>query len=153
MTQSNPRVFLDTSVIIAAVLSETGGARKLFQLGEIGLLHLAIGPSVLRECEAVVKRKAPATLPGLAKLLDLGAVEITKAAESSSIEQARVLVSYVPDAAVLAEAMQAAPDWFVTHDKTHFLRVDTDTLEFQIGTPGDLIQSLAAGFAQAPPSP
>jgi hypothetical protein len=33
------------------------------------------------------------------------------------------------------------PDWFVTHDKEHFLKSrSTIKLPFEIGTPGDLIQ-------------
>ena len=54
MTPKNHRVFLDTSVIFAAVLSPTGGARKLFLLGEAGLLQLVVGPTVLNECQDVV---------------------------------------------------------------------------------------------------
>ena len=45
--------------------------------------------------------------------------------------------------ALLAEAIQAKPDWFVTHDKEHFLKSRyRDHLPFTIGTPGDLIQSI-----------
>lgn len=52
-----PKVFLDTSVIIAAVLSRTGGARELFYLGEAAILQPRVGENVLRECEAIVQRK------------------------------------------------------------------------------------------------
>ena len=76
MTKRTHRVFLDTSVIFSAVLSETGGARKLFRLGEAGMLQLIIGRNVLRECEQVVRRKAPESLPTLAYLLELGGIEI-----------------------------------------------------------------------------
>ena len=56
MKQKNPRVFLDTSVIIAAVLSQGGGARKLFLLAEAGIFTLVVGPTVLQECDQVVQR-------------------------------------------------------------------------------------------------
>jgi hypothetical protein len=65
------RIFLDTSVIFAAVLSEIGRARKLFKLGEAGVLQHIVGSNVLRECEVVVRHKAPTTLPTLAYLLDV----------------------------------------------------------------------------------
>lgn len=56
---------------------------------------------------------------------------------------ARTFVGYLPDARVLAEAIQAKPDWFVTHDKEHFLRTQFDMdLPFRIGTPGDLLQTI-----------
>jgi predicted nucleic acid-binding protein len=148
MMKSSRRIFLDTSVIFAAVLSETGGARVLFRLGEAGVLKLIVGSNVLRECEAVVWRKAPDSLPRLAYLLELGLVEIATISPDDFIEQARSIVSYEPDAVVLAEAIGAEPDWFITHDKAHFLNANPGFgLAFRIGTPGDLLQSLEDEFS------
>lgn len=147
MTPKSHKVFLDTSVVFAAVFSPTGGARKLFQLGEAGILKLCIGPNVLRECDEVVRRKTPASLPILAQLLELGRVETTPAPDGKLVESARSIVGYEPDAHVLAEAISAQPDWFVTHDKQHFLkeRKESDVF-FHIGTPGDLIQAIKDDF-------
>ena len=143
------RIFLDTSVIFSAVLSDTGGARKLFRLGEAGVIQIIVGPNVLRECEEVLRRKVPASLPTLAYLLELGLVEIASHPADDFIEQAQAIVAYQPDAYVLAEAIGAEPDWFVTHDKEHFLKIRQDTrLPFQVGTPGDLIQYLENEFTQ-----
>ena len=143
MTLKNRKVFLDTSVIFAAVPSPTGGARKLFQLGEAGMLKLVIGPNVLRECDEVVRRKVPSSLPALAQLLSLGQVGTTIPPTKRHIVLARSIVEYKPDALVLAEAISARPDWFVTHDKEHFLKERKGAgLTFNIGTPGDLIQAL-----------
>lgn len=148
MTQKTHSVFMDTSVVFAAGLSSTGGARKLFQLGEAEILQLFIGPNVLRECEAVVRRKAPASVPTLALLLNVGRVETSRAPQAQQIEAARALVSYEPDAYVLAEAITAGPDWFATHDKEHFLKeIPAASLPFQIGTPGDLLRILKDRFS------
>jgi predicted nucleic acid-binding protein len=147
MTLKNRKVFLDTSVIFAAVLSPTGGARKLFQLGEAGILKLVIGPNVLRECDEVVRRKVPASLPALAQLLAIGRVETSSASAKKHIALARSIVEYESDALVLAEAISARPDWFVTHDKEHFLKKRKGAdLPFDIGMPGDLIQSIKDDF-------
>jgi predicted nucleic acid-binding protein len=141
------RAFLDTSVVFAAVLSPTGGARKLFQLSEAGVLHLVVGPNVLREADEVVRRKSPASLPILAQLLAVGLVETSRAPTRKQISAASALVHYAPDARVLAEAIAADPDWFVTHDKEHFLRAKPDPdLSFIIGTPGDLLQQIKDVF-------
>jgi predicted nucleic acid-binding protein len=143
MTRRSKRVFLDTSAIFAAVLSESGGARKLLQLGEAGVIQLLIGPNVLRECEEVVKRKCPDSLPRLAYLLELAGIEITSKPGDEEVKAAKSIVSYKPDAYVLAEAMSAKPDWFITHDKQHFLKKKKSIeLTFQLGTPGDFIISL-----------
>jgi predicted nucleic acid-binding protein len=152
MERRSLRVFLDTSVIFAAVLSDTGGARVLFRLGEAGMLQLVIGPNVLRECEEVVLRKKPGSLPALALLLELGLVEAAGPAAGELLERALAIVAYEPDAHVLAEALGARPDWFVTHDQAHFLKIEPGAttwqpqgppLPFRIGTPGDLIRALS----------
>lgn len=143
----NLRVFLDTSVIFSAVPSETGGARKLFRLGEAGVIQLVVGPNVLRECEDVIRRKIPSSLPTLAYLLELGSIEISSRPSDMFITKANAIVTYEPDVYVLAEAMYAEPDWFVTHDKEHFLEIREDSgLTFRIGTLGDLIQALGDEF-------
>ena len=141
MTPKKPRIFLDTSVIFAAVLSPTGGARKLFLLGESGLMQLVVGPTVLRECQEVVQRKSPATLPTLAQLLASASLETSQAPTKKQIDTAEAYVQYVLDARVLAEAILAKPDWFVTHDKEHFIKHRSKiNLPFEIGTPGDVLQ-------------
>jgi hypothetical protein len=90
-----------------------------------------------------VRRKAPASLPTLAYLLELGRVEIGTESPDEFIERAQAIVAYEPDAYVLAEAMAAEPDWFITHDKTHFLKASPGPgLPIRIGTEGDLIQAL-----------
>lgn len=145
--QKGLRIFLDTSVIIAAVLSSTGGARQVFYLGEAGVLNLMVGPNVLREADEVVRRKVPVTLPLLAQLLAAGHVETAPKPTLKQVETAQALVQYPPDAHVLAEAIAAQPAWFITHDKKHFLNQRRKIkLSFKIGTPGELIQTIKDGY-------
>ncbi len=133
--------------MFSAVLSSTGGARKLFLLGEADLLDLVIGPDVLREADEIVRRKASASLPLLAHLLELGRVQITPKPTPKQIESARSAVAYLPDAYVLAEAIRSEAEWFVTHDKEHFLKAKSSIkLPFEIGTPGDLLQKFKDDF-------
>lgn len=148
MTRRSLRIFLDTSVIVAAVLSPTGGARRLFLLAEAGILKPIVGPTVLRECDDVIRRKAPRLLPMLAQILAIAKTETSLGGSRAHIKAARLYVNYTPDAHVLAEAIAADPDWFVTHDKQHFLKTRTKAeLPFEIGTPGDLIQKLKEDFS------
>jgi len=143
MTQKKPRVFLDTSVIIAAVLSPSGGAHQVFQLGEIGVLDLIAGPNVIREADDVVRRNVPASLPLLAQLLAAGRLITSKIPTKNQIEKAQSHLLYTPEAHVLAEALAAQPDWFITHDKEHFLnRRSNFQFGFEIGTPGGLILAI-----------
>jgi predicted nucleic acid-binding protein len=147
MMPRNLKFFLDTSVIISAVLSSTGGSRQVFYLGEAGVLDLIVGPSVLREADEVVRRKIPGSLPLLAQLLFAAQVKTSRDSTPEQIENARACVEYPPDAFVLAEAMAAQPDWFITHDKEHFLKPRNDLhLSFKVGTPGELILSIKEGY-------
>lgn len=144
MTRKVPDIYLDTGVVFAAVLSPLGGSRKLFQLSEAGAVRIVLGPHILKEAEDVVRRKMPSSLPELARLLSVGRVEVQESAGMEHLEEARQLVSYRPDARVLAEAIAIRPDWFITHDKEHFLRGEKlkKNLPFQIGTPGDFLQAM-----------
>lgn len=143
MPQKIPEIFLDTSVIIAAVMSPTGGARLLFHLSQAKTIRLIVGKGVLQETEDVLKRKAPHLLGLLAQLLDEANIEVGKAPTSKHLRQAKSLVEYIPDATVLAQAIAAKPNWLVSHDKEHFIgNTALNDLPFKIGTPGDVIASL-----------
>ncbi len=147
-TRKVPRIYLDSSVIFAAVLSPEGGSRKLFQLSAARVISIVLGPHVLKEVEEVVRRKLPASLPELARLLSVSRVEVAEAAGMDRLEEARQLVSYLPDARVLAEALAIGVDWFITHDKEHFLRRGlTAQALCQIGTPGDFLEFLKIQLA------
>lgn len=140
---------MDTSAVFAAVLSPSGGARKLFLLGEAGMLHLVVGPAVLQECQEVVERKTPNSMPTLAQLLSSASLETSGKPTKKQISAAKEHIQYAPDARVLAEAMITKPDWFVTHDKEHFLKHRSKIkLPFEIGTPGDVLQWFKDNFTQ-----
>ena len=121
----------------------------LFRLSEAGLLRQVIGPNVLRECEEVIRRKAPASLPVLAQLLATSQVETSDAPTPEHLALAQRLIDYAPDAHVLAEAIAAQPDWLVTHDKVYFMK-DRDTLDlsFKLGNPGEFIQKFRNDLTQ-----
>jgi len=140
MTRKIPEIFLDTSVIVAAVMSPTGGARLLFHLAQAGTIQLLVGSDVLSEAEEVMQRKAPELLGLLAQLLDEAGIEISKPPTNAHQKKAQSLLSNSPDAIVLAQAISADPDWLVSYDKEHFVgNPGLDDLPFKIGTPGDVI--------------
>ena len=136
----SPRLFLDTSVIIAAIMSPTGGARLLFHFGETGVFEIVVGKSVLNETDEVIRCKAPNRLTDLAQMLDETRIKVSDEPSSENKNIASALVSYVPDTLVLAEALQSRTDWFITHNREHFLNnPKLENLPFRIGTPGDVL--------------
>lgn len=135
---NRPRIFLDTSVLFAAVLSAGGDSRLVLKLGEAGAISLWLGSRVLQEADGVVLRKAPQTRPLLALLLSRA--EVMTGPDAAALARARTVVSYAPDAHVLAEALSAEADYFVTLDRQHFVdNPCTAALPFPVGTPGDFL--------------
>ena len=109
---------------------------------------MVAGPNVLREADEVVRRKVPESLPLLAQLLAAGQVDSSPEPTKRQVEAAQSFVLYLPDAYVLGEAMQDQLDWFITHDKEHFLgRQPESDLQFRIDTPGDLLQAIEDSYS------
>ena len=134
------RIFPDTSVLFAAVLSESGGARLVLSLGEAQAIHVYVGPQVLREADGVLARKAPDSRVRFALLLDRARVHVVPEPGAEALAQATALIPYAPDARVAAEAITAGVDYFVTLDKQHFVgNPRIGRLPFVVGTPGDFL--------------
>jgi predicted nucleic acid-binding protein len=97
---------------------------------------LWVGPWVLRELDGVLNRKSPRSKPYLALLLDRAWVQVGPEA----LVLARTVVDYLPDAQILAEAMEAGASYLVSLDRTHLVGVpQVARLPFPVGTPGDFL--------------
>jgi predicted nucleic acid-binding protein len=134
------RVFLDTSVLFAAVLSETGGARLILKLGESGAVRLWVGPRVLQEADGVLARKAPASKGLFALLLDRSRVAVGPPPDAAALALAQDVVDYLPDAYILAEALVTGVHYLASLDRHHLVgNPSANKLPFPIGTPGDFL--------------
>ncbi|MEA3408276.1 MAG: PIN domain-containing protein [Chloroflexota bacterium] len=134
------KVFLDTSALFSGVHPETGGARLILKLGEAGAIQLWIGPWVLREAEAVIERKSPESKAYFALLLDCARVNVAKGAGEEALKRASAVIDYLPDAQVVAEALEVGVDYFVSFDREHLVgNPCADELPFPMGTAGDFL--------------
>ena len=143
-------LFLDTSALFAAIWSAQGGGRQLLKLGEAGAVDLWASSQVLTELENALRRKYPEWLGLLALLLERSRLQVTLPPSEAAIAQCGALTAYAPDAHVLAAALTAGADYFVTLDKQHFLEnsaVLTAGL-LPMGTPGDCLAWLRVQFQQ-----
>ena len=137
---ADAKVFLDASALFAAVVSESGGARMILKLGEAGAVSLWVGAIALGEADAALARKSPGSKARFALLLHQANVQVGQAATPDALSLAGSVVDYAPDAQVLAEALAAGADYFVTLDKRHLLgNPRAGRLPFPVGTPGDFL--------------
>ncbi len=127
MASNLPKVFLDTTVLIAAALSESDGApsRIFFTLGTIGRVDLRVSSGVLAEADGVLGQIAGSAVgeirAELAANLERGNVGVAANPADSTVEQCVALTRYRPDARVLAAAIEADCDVLVSEDKEHLL--------------------------------
>jgi len=110
------RVTLDTSALFAGIWSPEGGARRILELGEADIVTLLISSQVLQEIESVIRRKAPSALGLLAIILDRSGVTQAPDPSREELHRAQSMTGHAGDAQVLAAAIAAQPDFFVTLD-------------------------------------
>lgn len=66
---SKIRVFLDSSAIIAGIISSQGAARALLVMSEDGQVEAYISEQVIVESERTIAKKVPHTLPDFRQTL------------------------------------------------------------------------------------
>lgn len=125
------RALIDSSVLMAAVLSETGAAYDLLEAGREGRVALFASLYVLQEVERNLNRKAPRGLAAFWERRDqLALVEppvdlIVTVARSVELK----------DAPVVAAALEARADYLATYDRRHLLaHTDLIRQQFQVET-------------------
>jgi predicted nucleic acid-binding protein len=120
---SNPipvaSVFVDSSVLMSAALSETGSPHDLLLLGSKGQIILVTSSLVITEVERNIGRKAQLRLPRLRQILDVLPFEIVEpsvelvASETAKIEP--------KDAPIVAAAVAGGVRFLVTYDVKRLL--------------------------------
>ena len=140
-----PRVFADASVLIAGAGSRTGASRAVLVMAEIGLYRLVVSRQVLDEMERNLRKKLPAALPVFAELM--AAINPEVVPDPSPEEVIRWQSVIEPkDAPILAAAVAAAPDRFLTLDVKDFIEpvYVAEKSELRIETPAEFVQAIRA---------
>lgn len=145
MGQTAPRIFVDASVLVAGAGSRTGASRAVLVMAEIGLYRLVVCRQVLDESERNLCKKLLAALPIFVELMAVIGPEIVP--DPSAREVARWKSVIDPkDAPILAAAVAAAPDRFLTLDITDFIEPSqvAEKSGLRIETPADFVQTIRA---------
>jgi len=116
--EPKPRVFLDSNVIFSGLYSSRGAPAVILESFIEGQLVVVISQQVLDEVIRTIKEKLPEALPALRKLLLNAPPEILKDPAFEEAKHWSGLLD-ISDAAILAAAVAAKPDYLVTGDR-HF---------------------------------
>jgi hypothetical protein len=121
------KIFLDTSVIIAAILSPTGGSFRLIRESILKDYILLISDYVLDECIRTLKIKFPTKLNTLTSFLTNYNFQILKDPTEKEVEKLIKIINF-RDAPVLGGALKHKAEYLITLDKKDFL--NPKVLEF-----------------------
>ncbi|MEO7717941.1 MAG: PIN domain-containing protein [Capsulimonas sp.] len=122
-----PKVFLDTTVLVAAALTNSPHSpnRTFFKLGALGYVDLRVSSGVLSEAEGVLTAVDPEhahTLKfDLAQILEWSKAGVASDPSETTVAECHRLTKYRPDARVLAAAIETDCDVLVSSDKKHLL--------------------------------
>jgi putative PIN family toxin of toxin-antitoxin system len=137
------RYFLDTSVLVSALLSSKGHAADLIMAGARKDVVLVVSADVILELRETLLKKYPRVVPLVDTLLEQVAFEIIEP-EKTAIEQALVAVTDPDDAHILAAAKIASLDALVTFDRKHLIKQSViDYLGIPVITPKEAFDKLS----------
>ncbi|MCH7640844.1 putative toxin-antitoxin system toxin component, PIN family [Patescibacteria group bacterium] len=137
------KVFFDASVILAGLMSKTGGSAVLLRLSEKGKLKTATSRLVLEEVKRNIKKKlSKRQLIVFAEWLKKAKPQVVAVSQNEIKKYKEIVAS--KDAHVIAGAVKTKVKYLVTLDKKHLLKINQEktSLSFKILTPGDLINLL-----------
>ena len=134
---------MDSSALIAAVLSPTGAARELIRLSVNEEIQLVISEDVVVETRRNVGRKASEFLPILDQLLAAIDFEITPSPEKEAVWIAEEYVAK-KDSFIVAAAIYADVKYVATFDRKHL--IDPPEVGSKSGliidTPGNILNQI-----------
>lgn len=135
------RVFLDTSAILAGLNSPQGAAGIILAACFSRRLKSVIAPQVIEEAERNIPSKFP-ELDAAWRSFLLIPPEVTPPPSLRAIRRAYAILP-TDDAPILASALRARPDAFITWNTRHFLRREVMlAAPFPILRPGEFIKRL-----------
>ena len=137
-----PRVFFDSSVVIAGAFSATGASYILLHLAGLTILDGRIAPVVRTEALRNVTANLPSALPHLRVLLDTALVE----GPAATAEQLLAVAAHAEpeDQAILAAAVAQECRFLVTLNEADFW---PPPALIAVVRPGDLLKRLRAQLA------
>lgn len=134
------KVFIDSSVLIAAAISPTGSARDLIKKSLRSELKIIVSDLVLEETERNLTNKAPKALPALRFFLEILNPEIVSPNKSLILKAAKIID--VKDVPIVAGAISSKADYLVSFDRKHLLQYKREikkSFKITVVTPDEIL--------------
>ncbi|OGX28930.1 MAG: putative toxin-antitoxin system toxin component, PIN family [Omnitrophica WOR_2 bacterium RIFCSPHIGHO2_01_FULL_52_10] len=113
------RVFLDSSVLVAGVISQTGASSAILDLGEAGEIIIVLSKGVLVETDRVFEKKFPGLVGEFRGFIKNLSPIVTADPTAQEIREAESVIDK-DDAPILAAAKKVNIHYLVSLDTRHF---------------------------------
>ena len=144
-----PRVFLDSGVLLEALLAPWSASRAVLILSRRRVFKIVLAKYVQGEVEdnliellASDSRLANETINAYSTLLRLLSPEFIPLPNQQEVDRYRHLIRHQADVPVLVSAMTATPDWFLTTNTRHFTKQVALRTQLKILTPQEFITNI-----------
>jgi len=122
------RLFLDSNVLTGGIVSRWGVDKAVLSLCASRVCKLVLADVVKDEVEenlllhaaGLAQKDAQELLTDYGNLLSLANPEFIPYPSRADVLASRLFIRHLADVPVLLSAMQAQPDWLLTHNKKHF---------------------------------
>lgn len=150
------RLFLDSNVLTGGIVARWGLDKAILSLCAGRVCRLVLAEAVREEVETnlllhssrLAKADSDALLEDYAELLRLTAPQIIPYPDRPTVLSSRHIISHASDVPVLLSAIQACPDWLITHNTRHFTSKIAEDTRLRIATPIEFFRNLAEGIRQ-----
>jgi hypothetical protein len=149
------RLFLDSNVLTGGIVARWGLDKAVLSLCAAKICRLVLAEAVREEVEEnLLLHAAELDAVGAQQLLDdytglikLSRPEIVPYPDEKDVLASRRLIAHEADVPVLLSAIQANPDWVLTHNTKHFTAQVAKRTGLQIGSPANFFRQLSQGIS------
>ena len=134
-------IFLDSSALIAGIVSAQGAARALLLLAEDEKILISVSEQVVAEVERNIARKAPKAVQFARESILAANIRILRDPTLTEVRERQDWISHPADVPILVAAARAQVDFLATLNTKHFID-DPEVARrsgLRIGTPGDAL--------------
>lgn len=134
------KVFLDTSALIAGIVSTRGAAREVLRLCEAWVVEPFVSRQVLTEADRNLSAKVPPLVPDYRHLIQHMAPTLLDDPTRAEVAKAARII-HRKDAPILAAAINGEVDYLITWNTRHFHTPSVrEAVRFRIVTPGEFLE-------------
>jgi predicted nucleic acid-binding protein len=153
MSQRRIRLFLDSNVLIAGIVSSWGMDKAILSLCAAKVCKLVLAEVVRDEVEQALlmqpelsSARSTQLMQGYRRLMKLTKPELVSYPDARLVRANRSLIRHEADVPVLLSAMSSKPDWLLTHNTKHFTKAVALRTSLRIATPTDFFRTLSVLF-------